>query len=146
MGSFFKSLVLGFIAGVVAYVSVHELIGLWLLNAGYSTRIPWSTEPSLISGSPQIAVDAAWAGLWGAIFSVILGAVPQGSMTVRGAVLGLVGPALIGTLVAVPLVHGATPFEGVDVNGIWPVLLVGAGFGAATAWLYGFFTAGCRLP
>lgn len=146
MGSLLKSVVLGFVAGVIAYLLVHEGISLWLLNNGYATRVPWSMDPSLITGSPQIVVDAAWGGLWGAIFGLILGSVPKGSMTLRGAVLGLIGTAVIGTLIALPLIHGEQPFAAVDVNAIWPVLLVGAVFGAATAWLYGFLTSGCRLP
>lgn len=146
MGNLFKSLVLGFVAGAIAYLLVHEAVGLWLLNNGYTTRVPWSTEPSLITGSPQIVVDAAWGGLWGAIFGLILGGVPKGSMTLRGAVLGLIGTAVIGTLIALPLIRGEQPFATVDINAIWPVLVLGTVFGAATAWLYGFLTSGCRLP
>ena len=70
----------------------------------------------------------------------------RGSMTIRGFFLGLVGPALIGVLVLVPLIRGETLFLNADLNSIWPVLVLGAGLGAATAWLYGFFTAGFRLP
>ena len=80
------------------------------------------------------------------VFAAILGDVPQGSMTVRGAILGIVGPALIGVLVLVPLVRGQTLFLNANPDLIWPVLVLGAGFGAATAWLYGLFTAGGRLP
>lgn len=135
-----KSALLGFVAGVIAYATAHELISLWLFNAGYSARIPWSTEPSIISGSPQIIVDAASAGLWGMIFALISYVTPRPSVAVlRGALFGLVGPALIGGLVVVPIMHGAPPFGGVDIHSIWPILLVGAGFGAATAWLYGLF-------
>lgn len=142
----FKTLVLGFVAGAIALVSVHELIGLWLYNAGHATRVPWSTEPSLLTGYPQIATDAVWGGVWGAVFALVLGNPPRGSMTLRGAILGLIGPAVLGTLVALPLIRSEPLFLGGDINQVWPVLLVGAGFGAATAWLYGFFNAGCRLP
>ncbi|HML43650.1 MAG: hypothetical protein JNN24_04100 [Hyphomicrobium zavarzinii] len=145
-GTSFKSLVLGFIAGAIALVTVHELIGLWLYNSGYATRLPWSMEPSLMTGYPQIATDAVWGGVWGAVFALILGSVPRGSMTFRGALLGLIGPALVGTLVLIPLIRSEPPFLGNDINLIWPVLATGAGFGAATAWLYGFLTSGCRLP
>jgi hypothetical protein len=67
-------------------------------------------------------------------------------MTLRGALLGLIGTAVIGTLVAIPLIRGEQPFLNPDINAIWPVLVAGAGFGAVTAWLYGFFSSGCRLP
>jgi len=72
--------------------------------------------------------------------------VPKGSMTLRGAVLGIVGPALLGVFVAAPLLNGNELFLGGDVNLIWPVLVVTAVFGAITAWLYGFFSSGLRLP
>ncbi len=145
-GVSFRNLLVGFIAGAIAMVTVHELITLWLLNAGYTSRVPWSTEPSALTGYPQIATDAVFGGVWGAIFALILGNVPKGSMTVRGAILGLIGPALIGALVAIPLIRNEPPLYGSDINLIWPVLVAGAGFGAAAAWLYGFFTSGCRLP
>ncbi|MCC7254070.1 hypothetical protein [Hyphomicrobium sp.] len=146
MGDFIKSLVLGFIAGAIAFVTVHEAISLWLLNAGHTTHVPWSTEPSLLTGYPEIASGAVWGGLWGAIFAVILGSVPQGALTLRGALLGLLGTALVGVLVVLPLIKSEPPFLGNDINLIWPQLLLGAAFGAVTAWLYGFFTSGFRLP
>lgn len=146
MGSLIKSLLLGFIAGAIAYLLVHEGVSYWLLNNGYATRVPWSMEPSLLSGSPQILVDAAWGGIWGAIFALILGRVPEGSMTVRGAVLGLVGPAIIGSFVALPLLRGEPLAISTDVATLWPVLLLGVVLGAATAWIYGFLSSGCRLP
>ncbi len=145
-GTSFKNLLIGFAAGAIALVTVHELIALCLADAGHISRVPWSLETSALTGLPQIATDVIWGGVWGMVFAVILGNVPQGSMTVRGAILGLVGPALIGMLVLVPLVRGETLFFNADLDLIWPVLVLGAGFGAATAWLYGFFTAGGRLP
>jgi hypothetical protein len=103
-------------------------------------------EPSALTGYPQLASDVVWAGVWGAVFALILGTPPKGSMTLRGAILGLIGPALIGILIAIPLIRSEPLFFGNDVNLIWPVLVAAAGFGAAAAWLYGFLTAGCRLP
>lgn len=142
----FNSLMFGFLAGVIAVITAHELISLVLLNAGVFGRVPWSTEPALVSGIPQIASDAIWGGIWGAIFAVILGAKPRGSMTLRGALLGIVGPALLGVFLLVPFLRGEGIFLGGDVNAVVAVLMIAAGFGAATAWLYGFFTAGFRLP
>lgn len=141
-----KSLMLGFLAGVIATLTVHELISLALLNAGAFERVPWSMEPAAMTGIPQIASDAAWGGIWGAMFAVILGAKPKGSMTLRGILLGLLGPALLGVFLLVPFLKGEALFLGGNVDAIVAVLLIAAGFGAATAWLYGFFTAGLRLP
>lgn len=145
-GVSFRNLLLGVVAGALAAATVHELIALWLSSAGHSAQAPWSLEPSPATGLPQIAAVIAWGGLWGAVFAFLLGDAPEGAMTVRGFFLGLVGPALIGVLVLVPLIRGETLFLNANLDEIWPVLLLGAGLGAATAWLYGFFTAGFRLP
>ena len=146
MGSTLKSIVLGFIAGAIAMLTVHELVSQWLYDTQITTRVPWSMEPSTLTGYPQIVSDAVLGGLWGALFELILGAVPRGSMTVRGALLGLLGPAILGALIVVPAIRNEPLFMGQDINLIWPVLLTGAAFGAAAAWLYGFLSSGCRLP
>lgn len=146
MGSTLKSIVLGFIAGAIAMLTVHELVSQWLYDTHVTTRVPWSMEPSTLTGYPQIVTDAALGGVWGALFALILGAVPRGSMTLRGALLGLLGPGVLGALVVVPAIRNEPLFMGQDFALIWPVLLTGAAFGAAAAWLYGFFSSGCRLP
>lgn len=146
MGSVLKSLLLGFIAGAIAMVTVHELISQWLYIHEYTTRISWSMEPSTLTGYPQIATDAVLGGVWGALFALILGAVPRGSMTLRGALLGLIGPGVLGALVLMPLVKGEPLFLNQDINLIWPFLVTATGFGAVTAWLYGFLSSRCRLP
>jgi hypothetical protein len=141
-----KSVVLGFIAGAIATVAVQQLIDLYFMNTELFPRIPWTADQPALAGMPPIAISAVLGGIWGAIFAVILGTIPKGSMTLRGALLGMIGPALIGVFVASPLLNGTEPFLGGDVNLIWPVLVVTAIFGAITAWLYGFFSSGFRLP
>ena len=141
-----KSLLLGFIAGAIAMATVHELASYWLTGAGYSTREAWSMEPSVLTGYPQLATDAVFGGIWGAIFAILLGNPPRGSMTFKGILLGIIGPAVIGTLALVPFLKQEPLFLGHDFTLIWPVLVMGAAFGAGTAWLYGFLTSGCRLP
>jgi len=141
-----KSVVLGFIAGAIATVAVQQLIDLYFMNTELFPPVPWTAQQPALSNVPPIAISAVLGGIWGAIFAVILGSVPKGSMTLRGAVLGIVGPALLGVFVAAPLLNGNELFLGGDVNLIWPVLVVTAVFGAITAWLYGFFSSGLRLP
>ena len=150
--SAFKGIVLGFIAGAIATVTVHEFIS-WIFNnhwAGWD-RVSWSQEQANLNFMPEIYIpkgisDMFWGGLWGSLFGLILGARPHGSMTLRGAAMGIVGPALIGVFLAVPLLTGRfPPFFGGDFSKIIPVLVILAGFGAATAWLYGLFRYG-HLP
>ena len=151
-GISFKSLALGFVAGAIATVTAHELIALALQENGLFSRVPWPMDPIAqgplaAHGVPQIVSDTFWGGLWGIIFAMILGNPPQGALTIRGAFLGLVGPAILGVFILKPLLTGEQAlFFGGDVNILWPVLVILAGFGAATGWLYGFLTSGCRLP
>jgi hypothetical protein len=146
-GTSLKSLILGFIAGAIATVTIHEAISYLLLQAGIYSSTPWSLEPTAGFGIPQIASDALWGGLWGVVFALILGNIPKGSMTLKGLILGILGPALVGVLILVPILTAKIPlFYNGEPNAVGSVLLIGAGFGAVTAWLYGFLTSGCRLP
>jgi hypothetical protein len=95
---------------------------------------------------PWIASTAVTGGLWGALFGLILGWKPQGMMTIRGAILGLIGPGLIAAFLTVPyLAHRSSPLLDGNVSEIVPILCIAAGFGAVAAWLYGLFSFG-RLP
>jgi hypothetical protein len=128
-----KNVLLGFVAGAIATLTVHEAINFVLLKAGVFPRVPWSMAPAAISGVPQIASDAFWGGAWGAIFAAFVG-----GGALRGAVFGVLGPALAGVFVLVPLLTSRFPmFFGGAPNMIGSVLLILAGWGAATAILLG---------
>ena len=142
----FKNIVLGFLAGVIATLTIHELIKCFLFDAGAIPLKPWDMAPVDPWGIPKLISDSFWGGLWGSILALILGNTPTGSMTVKGAVFGIIGPAILGVLLWVPLIKGQAPFFDGEPVLIGSVLLILAGFGAVTAWLYGFFTSGCRLP
>ena len=147
-----KSLLLGFVAGAIATLTAHELIALGLQETGLFTRTPWPMDPVTrgplaAHGIPQIASDTVWGGLWGIVFAMILGNPPKGALTFKGAFLGMLGPAILGVFILRPLLTGEQAlFFGGNVDILWPILVILAGFGAATAWLYGFFISGCRLP
>ena len=147
-----KSIVLGFIAGVIAAVTAQELIS-WLFVQHWTgwNETPWSTEPvpSLVVPDivlPWIASTAITGGLWGALFGFILGWKPQGMMTIRGAILGLFGPGLVGAMMTVPyLAHRPSPLLEGNVSDLVPMLCISVGFGAVMAWVYGLLSH-CRLP
>ena len=136
-----KNLLLGFAAGAIATVTAHEIIAFVLLKAGMFPRIPWSMKPAAMSGIPQIASDMFWGGLWGSLFAVIHPQVPGPNLSVKGLIFGLVGPALVGVFILVPLLTGRIPFFlGGNPQLMLCVLLILGGFGTALGWLYGEFT------
>lgn len=136
-----KNLLMGFIAGAIAVATAHEIINWLLLQAGLFPRVPWSMQPAAMTGVPQILSDMFWGGLWGVLFAAIQDRMPGGSLWLKGLIFGLVGPALIGVFILVPLLTGRFPlFFGGDPKLIISVLLILAGFGAAMGWLYEFLT------
>ncbi len=147
-GTSFESIVLGFIAGVLAAITVHELVKFFLYDANVLSA-SWDLTPgqdNTVAGLPRLANAGLWGGFWGAIFAVMLGNPPQGAMTLRGILLGILGPAIACVFLIFPMLNGTAVFLGGDVHAILVTLATFAAFGAATAWLYGWFTAGCRLP
>ena len=130
-----NKIIFGFIAGAIAVVTAHELINYVLLQQGLFPRVPWSLSPSAMTGVPQIISDMFWGGLWGTVFALVMGDRPS---LLNGVLFGVLGPALLGVFVAVPMITGRfPPFFGGDPKLIGSVLLILAGWGAATAWLYG---------
>ena len=136
-----KSMVLGFIAAAVAVLTVHELISYILLQAGIFPREPWSMKPAAVTGLPQIISDMFLGGFWGVLFALIYPFIPGGSPTLKGLIFGIVAPAILGVLIAIPLLTGRFPlFFGFDAKMIGSVLLILAGCGAGMGWLYGFLS------
>ena len=137
-----KSLALGFFAGAIAVVTAHEIIDFILLQAGMFPRVPWSMEPAAMTGVPQIVSDMFWGGVWGILFVLLYGFIPGGGPTVKGLIFGILGPAILGVFILVPLITGSFPlFFAFDPKPIVSVLLILAGFGAAMGWLYGLMQA-----
>jgi hypothetical protein len=137
-----KSLAIGFLAGAIAVVTAHEVVDFILLKAGVFPRVPWSMESAAMTGVPQIVSDAFWGGVWGVLFVLLYSFIPGASSTLKGLIFGILGPAIVGVFILVPLVTGRFPlFFGFDPLLIESVLLILASFGAAMGWLYGFLVS-----
>jgi len=137
-----KSLALGFIAGAIAVATAHEIINFILLQAGVFPRVPWSMDPAAMTGMPQIVSDMFWGGVWGILFVLLYNVIPGGGPTVKGLIFGIVGPAILGVFILVPLITGRFPlFFDFDPALVGSVLLILAGFGAAMGWLYGLMNS-----
>lgn len=134
-----KSLALGFLAGAIAVVTVHELVKLLVVQAGLISVTPWSMAPVAITGVPAIVSATFWGGLWAALFAAIAHLIPGNSLTIKGLIFGVLGPALLGVFILVPLIKGSGPiFFGGAPAPLIAVTLILASWGAATGWLYGF--------
>ena len=132
-----KNLLIGFIAGAIATVTAHEIIALVLLKAGLFPRVPWPMTPAAGTGVPQFISDMFWGGLWGVLFAAAWSLVPGSSLTMKGLIFGVLGPALLGVFILVPLLTGRIPiFLGGDLQKIACVLLILGGFGAAMGFIY----------
>ncbi|MEQ1578231.1 MAG: hypothetical protein ABL894_11320 [Hyphomicrobium sp.] len=130
-----RQLFMGFLAGAIAVVTAHEAINYVLLQQGLFPRVPWSMEPAAVTGVPQIVSAMFWGGVWGSVFALAMG---HRNSLLNGVLFGVLGPALLGVFIAVPLLTGRFPmFFGGDAKMIGSVMLILAGWGAATAWLYG---------
>lgn len=154
--SMLKGVVLGFIAGVIAYLTFHEIVNAIFYNAAVWTgwdRPSWDLSPNN-RGIPFLASGALVGGAWGALFPLLFGSLPRGPLTFKGLLYGLIGPALIGAMIIYPLAmqysaQYADLKQGLFLDGqaalIVPTLAKYAAFGASLGWLYGFFAYG-RLP
>ena len=137
-----RKLGIGFVAGAIAVVTVHEIIDYILHVAAGFPRVPWSMQPAAVTGVPQIVSDVFWGGLWGILFALVSDKLPGDNPTVKGLIFGIIGPAILGVFILVPLITGRFPlFFGFDLKLLGCVLLILAGFGAAMGWLDGFLDA-----
>lgn len=131
------ALLLGFIAGALATPTIHELIIWGLQQSGIFLRPAWPLDPYGPLSVPRIANATFWGGLWGSVFALAHACLGSMSLTIKGLIFGILGPALIGVFVLVPLIKGGSIFLGGDVIKIAAVCLVLAGWGAMTGFVYG---------
>src|SRR3954468_7762928 len=90
-------LALGFIAGFLATLTIHQItIGL-LAAAGTIPNGPYSMRPVPPLGVPSVLNLAFWGGVWGCVWALIADRVPRSlPFGVAGVVFGAFGGALVG--------------------------------------------------
>lgn len=145
-----KGMVLGFIAGIIAYVTFHEVVNHIFNNEAYWTgwgRPSWDMSTNAY-GIPFLASGALVGGAWGALFPLLFGSMPKGPLAIKGLIYGLIGPAFIGAMIIYPLAMQYSPqyeglAQGIFLDGqaaaIVPTLAKYGAFGASLGWLYGLF-------
>lgn len=125
-------LAFGFLAAAVAVVTAHEGIVLILNKAGLLPKAPWSLEPIGPWKVPTIVNSIFWGGLWGVVYAAVHHRIPGDQTAIKGAIFGLL-IALVSNFTLLPLIKRKPLFMGGNLKLIACVLVILAGFGAATA-------------
>lgn len=130
-----KGSLIGFLAAAIAVVVAHEVI-LFFLNAASILPVkPWSMEPVGPYQVPKIVNSIFWGGLWGVVYVFVQPYLPGAHAWERGLIFGIL-IALVSNFTLLALVKGQPLFMGYDGTRIVAVLVILAGFGAATGILY----------
>ena len=132
-----RRLLLGFIAGFLATITLHQ-IALELLHlANIAPRAAWSMQPVPPFGVPSVISLSFWGGVWGMIMIPVIDRFRGAAYWVWAIVFGAVLPTLVAAFVVAPLKHQPLPHTGkmailgLTVNGAW---------GLGTALFYRLFS------
>jgi hypothetical protein len=136
-----RRLIFGFIAAALSVIVFHQTVVFALGQAGLIPAKPWSLDPVGPWAIPSLVNGMFWAGLWGMLFTLVWHRLPGGSLPVKGALFGLLGPILTGRWLLVPLAKGEPLFAGWNVTTMAAQMLIGLAFGAGLAWIYGKLTS-----
>lgn len=125
------TLVMAFIAGVLAVPVFHQILFLLLHLAGVIPVAPFSMAPTKPFGVPAVVSDSFWGGVWGVIFALTLPRWFRGAAYwVAAAVIGGVALTVVYIFVVMPLKTGGLPAA--------PVMFFAIGFVLNAAWGIGW--------
>ena len=106
-----KTLIFGFLAGVLAVIVFHQGMVFLLVLTKQSLNPAWNL--SLRDGPipiPVLVNQMFWGGLWGIVFALLGHRIALANVALRGLVFGLIGPNLLGNGFLVPLFRGSGQF------------------------------------
>ena len=127
--------VLGFVAAVIAVLVAHQVMVLALYLIGWVPNAPYSFRANAW-GVPQIINGMFWGGLWGIAFAFAAPKIPIAATWLKGIVLGLIGPLLIGGWIVMAAIRGQPLFAGfVPMRMLVGALILGA-FGLGWIYIY----------
>lgn len=137
-----RTALLGFIAGSLSVVFFHQGMVLILHLMKQTPNFPWNM--STFRGGPfpipVIVNQMFWGGLWGIGFAALAGYIPIAHNILRGIVYGLLGSALLGNGILVPLFKGGPFFWGFQPPRMIISALIASAFGAGIAVFYRLLT------
>jgi hypothetical protein len=133
-----RDLALGFVAGAIAVLVVHQVMVIILTQIGLIQGTPYSTRPVPPFGVPTILNQMFWGGLWGMVFAALVDRMPRHwPLVLIGLLFGLLGPVLFGWFVVAPI-KGLPMAAGWNpVRMLNPILINGPfGIGAVFIFVY----------
>jgi hypothetical protein len=99
-----------FMAGVLAVPIFHQLFFLLLYLVGVIPIAPFSLEPTVPFGVPEVISSSFWGGVWGIVFVLTLPRLFHGrGYWLASAIIGGLALTLVYVFVVVPLKTGALP-------------------------------------
>ena len=131
-------ILLGFVAGFLATLTVHQLaIGLLHL-LGAVANPPYSMRPIPPLGVPSVLNLAFWGGLWGIVWALVADRMPRRwPLWFAGLIFGALAPTLVGWFVVAPI-KGQAVANGFNPARMWIGPLVNGVWGLGTALIYEF--------
>jgi hypothetical protein len=131
-----RNLVLGFVAGAIAVLIVHQVMVLILGTVGLARNPPYSMAPVKPWGVPTLFNSMFWGGLWGAVFGAIADRLPrQWPLFVTGFLFGVLGPVLVGWFVVAPI-KGLPVAAGWNPTRMLTSVLINGPFGIGVAYIF----------
>ena len=131
-----QRLVTGFLAGALAVLVFHQAA---ILALGLAGVIPsgnaWSLRPNAWH-VPVLVSGMFWGGLWGCLYALTLTRLPR-PLWLGGLVFGVVGPALVGVWLVLPLLRGGPVFAGFAPARLLLGGVIHAVYGIGLALFYG---------
>jgi hypothetical protein len=126
----------GFVAGVLAVASAHQIAVFVLGFAGLSEGVVYSFRPTAPLGVPRIISQMFWGGLWGILFAVLLGRRPRRwPVALTGFLFGIAGPTLFGWTV-LALLRGEPMFAAGAPARLATGILINGAFGVGLAMIF----------
>ena len=120
--------IIGFVAGVIATLTVHQF-ALWLLRQlAIAPFGPYNMTATYPFGVPAVLSLAFWGGVWGIVFALIHRRFPHdGRYWTTSFAFGAVFPTLVALLIVLPLKgrpigggwHWQLLLTAFVINGVW---------------------------
>ena len=142
-------IVLGFIAGALSVLIVHQSIILMLGKYGMTRSVPWSLQPlgyGVVPWIPVVGNNMFWGGLWGILFALLYSPLPSGWSWLKGLLFGIL-VLIFSNWIFLPLIRQYafnyppqalfSGFNGSNPMVLVPGLIILGGFGLGLGIIYG---------